>query len=117
MTENLSFIEDLDGVLARLAGNKELMVRLLDKFRVNYHDSRDEFLGFLASSRTEDAYRLVHSIKGVSANLGIGRLYRFSVALENRMREGRYDSMQAETEPFLAELDRVIAELDNLHGD
>lgn len=114
MEKRPSFIEDLDGVLARLSGSEDLLGRLLDKFRDTYHDSRDRLLGYLADGNHEDAYRLVHSLKGVSSNLGIGALYRCAVTLENRMRSGVYDAHGAETEAFLAEFDRVIAELDRL---
>jgi HPt (histidine-containing phosphotransfer) domain-containing protein len=114
MEKRPSCIEDFDGVLARLSGSEELLDRLLDKFRVTYHDSRGRLLGYLAEGNHEDAYRLVHSLKGVSSNLGVGSLYRLAVALENRMRSGFYDAQGVETEAFLSELDRVIVELDRL---
>lgn len=114
MEKRPSCIEDFDGVLSRLSGSEDLLGRLLEKFRVTYHDSRGRLIGFLSDGNREDAYRFVHSMKGVSSNLGICSLYRLAVTLENSMRSGLYDVRGAETEAFLAELDRVIAELDRL---
>jgi len=105
------FIEDLGGVMERLGGNEALLQRLLGKFHDTYGHSAETLHELLESAEREEAYRLVHSIKGVSANLGIGRVYRSAIVLENCMKADRYLTMQAETESFLAELDSVLAAL------
>jgi HPt (histidine-containing phosphotransfer) domain-containing protein len=111
MKEQYLFIEDLSGVMERLGGNEILLNRLLVKFRDTYRDSRPKLNLLLETTEKEEAYRLVHSIKGVSANLGIGKLYRLAILLESRMKADEYFSMQRETEVFLAELESVIASL------
>jgi HPt (histidine-containing phosphotransfer) domain-containing protein len=111
MKETYNFIEDLSGVMERLGGNEALLARLLVKFRDTYGDSRPRLKFLLDATEKEEAYRLVHSIKGVSANLGIGELYRCAISLESRMKADEYTVMKKETEVFLAELERIMAEL------
>lgn len=112
MKESYSFLEEPEGVLERLGGNEAMLARLLGKFLTTYRLASDQFRELLAAGEREEAWRLVHSIKGVSANLGIGPLYRSAIALETRMKNGEYLSMQAETDAFFRALDAVIRELE-----
>ena len=112
MKESYSFLEEPEGVLERLGGNEAMLTRLLGKFHDTYRLASKQFRDLLASGEREEAWRLVHSIKGVSANLGIGSLYRSAIALENRMKNGEYLSMQAEADAFFHELEAVIRELE-----
>jgi len=105
------FIEDIHEVMERLGGNEALLQRLLVKFHDTYGNSTQTLHLLLETSEREEAYRLVHSIKGVSANLGIGKVYRSAIVLENCMKAGRYLDMQGETETFLAELETVFVAL------
>lgn len=43
----------------------------------------------LADHQAEDAFRAAHSIKGISANLGLTNLYESSSALEDALRDGK----------------------------
>jgi HPt (histidine-containing phosphotransfer) domain-containing protein len=112
MKERFSFLEDPNSVLERLGGNETMLTRLLVKFRETYRNTPERLKGLLASGEREEAWRLVHSIKGVSANLGIGSLYRDAIALEGRMKNGDFLSMQREMEGFCDGLETVMRELD-----
>lgn len=114
MEKSYCFIEDLDTVLARMGGSEALLDRLLVKFRDSYCGFRPQLLRRLASANAaerDEAYRMVHSMKGVSANLGIAALNRRAASLENRMKEGVYDAAAPELVSFLAELDTVLEKL------
>lgn len=102
------FIEDLDDVLERLGGSEALLSKLLAKFGSTYRNSGAELVRLLEEAQQEDAYRLVHSIKGVSANLGIGVLYQAAIELETHMKAGEYSAGLPETEKFCAELALVL---------
>jgi len=111
MSNNYLFIEDISDVLRRLGGNELLLRKLLTKFRDSYADCRMRLNGFLEISDLEEAYRLVHSIKGVSGNLGISKLYRLGSTLETGMKAGVFDVSSVETESFLQELENVVTQL------
>lgn len=102
-------IEGYDEVIERLGGNAELFERLLHKFRDTYSETHGELEEFLATGKFEDAFRLVHTIKGVSANLGLGELWRASIVLEAKMRANKYDHIESECEVFFIALDKAIA--------
>ncbi|HOC28119.1 MAG TPA: Hpt domain-containing protein [Treponemataceae bacterium] len=102
------FIENLDEVLERLGGNEALLMKLLGKFGTAYRESGAELIRLLREGQREEAYRLVHSIKGVSSNLGIGALYRSAIELEQKMKSGAYDPLLPETVAFCAELDVTL---------
>jgi HPt (histidine-containing phosphotransfer) domain-containing protein len=112
MLKNYTFLEDTDSVLERLGGNEALFLSLLLKFRDTYRDTRSKILRFLSTAETEEAYRIVHSIKGVAGNLGIGALYRDAVALETKMKAGDYSADQPELEVFISVMEKVLDEMD-----
>jgi len=114
MDENYPFIENINAVMERLGGNEALLKRLLKKFHDAYIDTGKTLLTEIESSNQEESYRIVHTLKGVSANLGFGQLYRNAIALETRMKAGNYDSIQEETTVFIMELDAVIHEMETV---
>jgi CheY-like chemotaxis protein/HPt (histidine-containing phosphotransfer) domain-containing protein len=73
---------DLDEGLKRLQGNHKLYRKLLINFSGSYAGAPDEIRRALASSDYEQAHQLVHSLKGVAANLAADRLLSAAVELE-----------------------------------
>ena len=114
MIKNYAFMEDEKAVMERLGGNEALLGKLMSKFYVTYRNTRAELLARLEEKDYEEAHRIVHSIKGVSANLGIGKLYRQAIALESRMKAGEFDRITPDVLAFLLELDMVIAEMEKI---
>lgn len=117
MIERYPFIENPGTVLDRLGGNEAFLERLMGKFLVSYRDARAALSLSLAEGKFEDAYRLVHSIKGVSSNLGMGSLYRLSVNLENLLKEKTAGPGTPQLAMFLAELDSVLFLLERAESD
>lgn len=112
MQKKYAFMEDEQAVMERLGGNEALLGKLMSKFYATYRNTRAELLSRLESKDYEEAHRIVHSIKGVSANLGIGNLYRLAISLESKMKEGEFDRITPDVLAFLLELDMVIAEVE-----
>ncbi len=114
MRERLPFIEDYDVVLHRLGGSEALLDRLLVKFLDSYRDATGLLSSLLAEEKREEAYRLVHSIKGVSSNLGLAGIYRTSTDVEVALKDSR--ETPGEIDSFTRELDAVIRFLDSASG-
>lgn len=108
MRKKYDFIDQFDEVLERLGGNEQMLLRLLKKFQITYENSRESFLNLMKSGNIEEAYRLVHSLKGVSANLGIERVYKSATALEQIMKLEKYSEMQTEQDVLFVELETVL---------
>lgn len=76
---------DLAEVRARLAKDERIL-KYLNKF-VDSTDY-DELVTALGESRYEDAFRFVHNLKGVAANLGLRSLFEVSHVLCEELRGG-----------------------------
>lgn len=68
--------------LSQLSGNHSLLVKLLGKFKAEYEDL-PERLTVMRSNQDISGYRAaVHTVKGVSGNLGLNALHEVSKRLE-----------------------------------
>ncbi len=65
---------DLGQGLRRLDGDRVLQQRLLHSFTESYHDLIQRLDGLLAKDRAHEAIDLIHSVKGIAANLGAAAL-------------------------------------------
>ncbi len=66
---------DIQTGLFRVNQNEALYTKLLKSYFLDFRDAPDKIRHCLDAQETEDARRLVHSIKGVSANLGVTTLF------------------------------------------
>lgn len=64
---------DTEGTLKRFAGNEELYVKFLKKFPED--ETFSQIAPALESNDFEQALTTSHTLKGVSGNLGMTRLY------------------------------------------
>jgi HPt (histidine-containing phosphotransfer) domain-containing protein len=69
--------------LARTLGNRPLYINLLDKFHRDYADATSRVQDALDNNDTEQAQRLIHTIKGVSGSIGANDLERSASELED----------------------------------
>ena len=87
MHENLNAF-DSEFALNQFSGNQPLLLKMLDKFCEQYAS----FAADLPSRRTQDELsplrQDVHTIKGVSGNLGMKALHQASRDFEEHMKDG-----------------------------
>lgn len=97
--------------LARTGGNLELYQRLLIKF---YHENKgltERIKQALQVGNQELAERLIHTIKGVSGNLGVNGLHSISLSLESVIIKGPLTKVLDQLVFFDHELNAVLNEL------
>ncbi|MEJ1383230.1 MAG: response regulator [Candidatus Sedimenticola sp. (ex Thyasira tokunagai)] len=82
-------IIDLRRGLHQLAGNRQLYATLLQRLDMRHGDSSARVAKLVATSQFADASDLLHTIKGVSGNLGASLLYRAAVAFEAELKGER----------------------------
>jgi two-component system sensor histidine kinase/response regulator len=78
---------DLRGGLKRLAGNKRLYRNLLMQFAVKQCDVNSQILAAVSSGDRKVAEGIVHTVKGVAGNIGLGRIFAAAERLELAIRE------------------------------
>jgi two-component system sensor histidine kinase/response regulator len=106
----LADIEGLDSHfgLQAVRGRVDSYCRLLNKFTENHADDFVRLRQTLAEGNTDEARRLAHSLKGVSATLGAVAIHRASVALEEAIKAGQ---PMAQIEPLIEDAAKVYASL------
>ncbi|MDF2178032.1 Hpt domain-containing protein [Aliiglaciecola sp. CAU 1673] len=77
---------DISNALLQLGGNQDLLQRLHQRFLEDYADTAIQTQTYLDKGEWHEAQQLVHSIKGVSGNLGLQRLYLTSVTLDTLLK-------------------------------
>jgi two-component system sensor histidine kinase/response regulator len=94
--------------LQAVRGRLDSYRRLLGKFAENHVDDFVHIRDHLASGNRDEARRLAHSLKGVSATLGAGLINKVAAALEMAIKEGQ--EAQA-LEPLIEQLAEAYASL------
>jgi len=77
---------DLKFGLSQLSGNKTLLLTLLNKFSDEYRSLDDDLQAFMRNEQFDDAYSLIHTLKGVTGNLGLFALHQRSKYIESAVR-------------------------------
>jgi len=104
-------ILDLDSALKRLRGNRGLLLQLLGDFAADNAESASTIQQAYESGDWESAHRLAHSVKGVSANLGMSRLHHTAEALERALKHQRTDEIPDLLEGYRCDYARTHTEL------
>jgi HPt (histidine-containing phosphotransfer) domain-containing protein len=104
---------DIAAGLKQVDGDTELFSTLLRSFLHTFGDTSATLMGYFQSNQTEAVGRLVHSIKGVSGNIGAMVLYRKAVELEKILHEGGEPAGSC-LDAFNRELNKVLRSLGEL---
>jgi signal transduction histidine kinase/CheY-like chemotaxis protein/HPt (histidine-containing phosphotransfer) domain-containing protein len=75
--------------LARVDGNRKLYKKLLLQFRASNVDTLDNIKTALSNGDDKTVGRLVHTLKGVAANIGADQLAAVTAELETALIQGR----------------------------
>ena len=97
-----------DGV-SRFGGNVQSYIRLLHKFAENQSNAIDE-ISIAVESRDRDlAERLVHTLKGVSGNIGATKLRKLAASVEEAIKSDAHEQLDKLVESTRTELQRVVS--------
>ena len=102
---------DSDDGLRRVGGNRGLYVKLLRKFQGSNADAMDRLLEALGDGDIETAERLVHTVKGVSGNIGAIELHGAATRLDDELKQGSVDPESDSMQAFRNSLEKLLAAL------
>jgi two-component system sensor histidine kinase/response regulator len=105
---------DINAALRRLGGNKRLFKRLLMDFRRDFHKTAEEIKDSWIKGDMEVTRRLVHTVKGVSGNIGAYSLHVLSRELEAAIKQGKEDEFHPRLVTFANALDQVLESIRSL---
>lgn len=92
--------------MARLGNRQDLYDKYYNRFKENYINSADELRYLLQKENYEEAYRLAHSIKGLSGTLGLTDIYNISSMLSSALH-----NREAAGELYLNDLEAALNKL------
>jgi len=100
---------DTTTALARTAGDSTLLLRLLKSYREREAGAAEAIEASLLAGRREEAKERLHSIKGVSGNLGAMGVYRAAADLERALSTDNGKRVQAALRTFTREQHAALA--------
>lgn len=109
-------IPDLPGInvekgLSILGGNIQLYRKLLLRLQEDFSDSAQKIKDHLDNNNAEEAEIVVHTVKGVAANLGAQELSEVGAILEDSIRNGKTDDHEKNLSAFENKLNQVTGGL------
>ncbi|GEM_PF-1575576 len=116
MADALPEIQGLDvkTAVARLDGNLNFYMRLLEMFADRQRDTAQVLKKALSGNDLKLAARIIHTCRGVAGNIGAVRLEKAALELENALKlNGGEDALNKTCLYFCDELERVIETLRN----
>lgn len=82
MHQDKNVLFDTEFGLNQLSGNKELLIKMLDRFAADYASVDKELQEAVAQRDVATGKAKAHTIKGVAGNLGLWKLHHSSKELE-----------------------------------
>ncbi len=100
-------------IIKRLGGDSSLVIRFLSKFQAD--GSFGQLCSALDSGETETAFRMAHTLKGLSANLGLQTLYEQASNVTELLRAGKLEDAKAALPALEQVYNKVLDGLKNLN--
>ena len=94
--------------ICRLGGLEDLYIRSVKRFQDSYSNSNAMLSGLIKQKRYEEAKAFAHSLKGLTATLGMQDLRSCSEAIEYAIKEGRYNDLPLLLQSYEYSLSRVV---------
>jgi HPt (histidine-containing phosphotransfer) domain-containing protein len=99
---------DLAGAVERVNGDWSALRRILLSFRRDFAGALETLDGHLGAGALQDAVRLVHTVKGLAANIGAAELHRLAELFERDLASGHDTAGRARFEAALQAALRMI---------
>lgn len=103
--------------LEKVAGNKKLFKKLLLTFYNNNKNLFHELKTSLKNNDKKDAIYLIHTIKGVTGNIGALELYNTSSFLENAIKNNELDAIEDTLNKFSISLSKILSSIESIKDD
>ncbi|MBV8466459.1 MAG: response regulator [Burkholderiales bacterium] len=114
-------LTELDSVVGLhcMAGNRQLYLKVLEKFRVNERKTQARLTNQLLHGDYADAQRAAHTIKGLAGSIGAKRLQRSADAMELALQSAQQPDqtcvdLAAVHQAFDKALDALLTQLDTM---
>ncbi len=100
--------------LERIGGDQKAYIKMLLKFRVNQAAAIDELKKALHSDDLKQAKSIIHTLKGVSGNIGADVLSKSALDLEKIILEEHTNELAGQLDKLEEALNQVLASISSL---
>lgn len=112
-TADIMLIENLPGIdvkaaLTKVSGNKRLFVKLIGQFKQEFGAAADVLRQKISGGDLRSARRFLHSLKGVSGNLGALALHSAVADMERAIEQNDKETLRGLMERVEADLNDVL---------
>lgn len=114
MEQQLEII-NLEFGLSQLSGNRSLLIKLFGKFSMEYQGLPEKLVEMNAQENMSAYKQAVHTIKGVSGNLGLNALHQAAKGLESAVISG--ENIDSSYQHFNAILAETLAQIKLLSAE
>lgn len=104
-------ILDYEEALGRVLNKRELYIKLLNKFIDNESNTPTKIREAYQNNNIDEAKTLVHTTKGVAANLGAKLLQQVALELENDLKTNT--NIESSLQNFIVALNKTIEKIKN----
>ncbi|MBF0547321.1 MAG: response regulator [Candidatus Riflebacteria bacterium] len=102
---------DTENGLRRVAGNRTLYLKLLEKFSESQIETPETISSALRNGEIKTGERLAHTLKGVAGNIGAIEVQRLSGEIEKLIRESAQVSSSTFLDEHLKNLHQIVTEI------
>jgi HPt (histidine-containing phosphotransfer) domain-containing protein len=102
---------DMDGLLARVGGDRKLMADIVRLFLEDYPARLAKIRAAIDANDASALRIAAHGLKGAAGNLGAVAVYEATSALEQIGADGHLDAARGVWERLLSDLDTFVAEV------
>jgi HPt (histidine-containing phosphotransfer) domain-containing protein len=106
-SELIAWGVDWDEILDRFMGNENLIAKFMFKFLND--QSMNDLTKYLEEGNVSEAFKAVHTLKGVGANLGLKGFLTPVCELTEILRAGSMDGYEAKYNQIKPKYDELIA--------
>lgn len=100
--------------ISRLGGNRKLYADILSKFSANYQPFVSQLKEKIQAGESDESQRMVHTLKGLSASLGMTGLHERCKDVEVSLANDKSQSLNGSLQPLSEELNKVLASIQTI---
>lgn len=113
----MSDIIDLNEVMERVQGDKELLLELFEIFVEDFQTKRDALNEAQSTGDLERIKEVAHSLKGASGNIAAKSMHQNCLVMESLAKDGKIDEIKQQLTALDEQFEQLKANIEKIKAD